>query len=233
QGDSLSERILRSANGPPAVLSSTEVSHPYANAIFTRELSQALAARQAPTVGLAFVEAKRQTLVNDDALRQTIDAQVGLLLDVPTRVALKRSHQYMYTLFGDPAMRLAWPGGGVVLTVPTTPVTAGTDLTVSATFTALAQGQATVTLETRRSAYRGALVAVPADNSPGRNAAIIANYATANNPVVVSATTAIAGSALSVKLAVPADLAPGEYVVKLYADDGVRDAAASATITVP
>ena len=54
----------------------------------------------------------------------------------------------------------------------------------------------------------------------------------ANQKVVVSATATLAAGAASAKLAVPADLAPGDYHVKVYADDGARDVAGSAVLHV-
>jgi len=231
-GDSVSEQVLRGPTGPVAVLSSTENSHPYPNAIFVRELSQALAVGRAPTVGEAFMLAKSRMIQQDDALRKTIDNAVSSQFDAQTRKELKQSHLYMYTLFGDPAMRVAYPGVGATVTVPSQ-IAPGAMLDVSVAVKGTpASGQVVFTLETSRSDIRGTLQPVPADGDPQRDAIIEANYAVANDKIIVSATVSLQAGAASAKLAVPADLAAGDYHVKAYADDGQHDAAASATVHV-
>jgi hypothetical protein len=76
------------------------------------------------------------------------------------------------------------------------------------------------------------VVRLPADNNRDLIGANISNNETAKNTVGARPTGAVVGSAVSVKLAVPAGLAAGTYLIKLYADDGTVDAAASAKITL-
>lgn len=230
EGDSVSEQILRGATGPVAVLSSTENSDPYPNAIFVRELSQVVTVQRAPTIGQAFMAAKDRMIHQDDALRQTMDKQVGLFVDAPTRAAQKQSHLYMYTLFGDPAMRIGYPGAGMKLGAPAQ-VAPGAMLQVSVSG-APATGKVAFTLETARSAIRGAIQQVPMDGDPQRDAVIEANYAAANQKVVATATAMISGGNAAAAFMVPADLAAGDYHVKAYADDGARDAVGSANVHV-
>ncbi len=230
-GDSVSEKILRGATGPVAVLSSTENSHPYPNAIFVRELEQVIAVQRVATIGAAFVSAKQRMIQNDDALRKTIDNAVSSQVDSTQQKELKRSHLDMYTLFGDPAMRIAYPGTKATLTVPPS-VAPGASADVTLKADALATGNVRFTLEISRSDLRTPPGAVPADGDPGRDAAIEANYTAANDKVVATATGTLAGGSASAKLAVPADLAPGDYHVKVYADDGKTDVAASVVLHV-
>jgi hypothetical protein len=230
-GDSVSEKILRGATGPVAVLSSTEDSHPYPNAIFVRELEQVIAVGRTETIGQAFVAAKQRMIQNDDALRKTIDNAVSAQVDSTQQKELKRSHLDMYTLFGDPAMRIAYPGKVGTLTVPPT-ATPGSDATVTLATTALTSGNVRFTLEIARSDLRAPPGAVPADGDPGRDPAIEANYAAANDKVVVTATATLAAGTASAKLALPVDLAPGDYHVKAYADDGKADVAVATTLHV-
>ena len=233
-GDSVSEQILRSKNGPVGVLSSTEISHPYPNAIFIRELAQGLATVGDATAGELFVGAKRRMVSTNDALRQSIDTQVAAFVGVDHQVALKRSHQYMYTLFGDPAARIAYPKAKAKVTAAAAHVAPGADVSVTATFAGLGKGQARVTLEVKRSTISGLIAAVPADGDATRDAVIAANYATANNRVIVEKTAAHDGAALAATtLTVPANAAPGDYYIKVYADDGKLDALGSTKITVP
>jgi hypothetical protein len=229
-GDSLSEQILRTKNGPMAILSSTEVSHPYANAIFIRELGQALTNGHDATAGELFVDAKRRMIQNDDALRKEIDSQVDLLVGADQRTALKRSHLYMYTLFGDPAARLQYPRAQANVTAAN--AAPGADASISAKFTGLAAGQARVTLETKRTIIGKKIDPVPADDDPKRDEVIAANYAAANDRVVVEKTVAHDGTTFTTTLTIPADAIAGDYVIKVYADDGTQDAFGSAAIKV-
>jgi hypothetical protein len=233
RGDCVSERILRHGGGPPAVLSSTEISHPYPNAIFIRELGIALLQKRLSTIGEAFIAAKRQMIESNDELRMEIDQGVSFLLVASARDGLKRSHLYMYTLFGDPAMRVAYPGAAAQLTVPTGPVAVGAAMSVSARFDDMTAGEATFTLESRRSNLVGTPAPVPPDGNPTRDAVIVANYNLANNKVITSAVVPVQNGAATAALGVPAGLASDDYYVKVYASDRRSDAAAWAKITIP
>jgi hypothetical protein len=232
-GDSISEQILRSKNGPVGILSSTEVSHPYANAIFIRELAQGLTASKDKTAGELFIDAKRRMLKGDDALRHQIDMQVGQFVTAEQQAALKRSHQYMYTLFGDPAARLAYPKTSAKVTAPTAKVAPGANASVTVTFDGgVAKGQAHVTLEGKRSTVFGTIKPVPADSDATRDAVITANYTTANNRILAEKTATYEAGSLTTTLTVPAGTAAGDYYVKVYADDGKTDAVGSAKLSV-
>ncbi len=229
--DSVSERLLRTAKGPAVVFASTEVSHPYANAIFVRELSQVLTKTRAPTVGELFVQAKRRSIENGDPLRQQIELVAGFLLDEATRESLRRSHLYMYTLFGDPALRIPYVRERVDIASPGA-ATPGTNLAVTAAIPNVPSGSARVSLEAARSTIPGELVAVPPDGDPTRDSVIEQNYATANRHAVAETTASYEAGSLAATLAVPAGLAAGDYYVTVYAHDGSKDAFGSARVTV-
>jgi len=231
-GESISEQIIDLADGPDAVLSSTEVSHPVANAIFIYEFSRVVARERETTVGEAFVAAKDAIINHDDELRQTIANIAGFLFTAAELQALERNHLHMYTLFGDPAMKIAYPALDATVDVLTDPVTAGGDLEVHATFTGLGTGDAVVTLESSRSVILGAIQDVPADGEPTRDDVIEANYATANNKIVAEKSVTHSEGEVTTTLAVPAGLAAGDYYVKVYADDGTSDAIGSAAIAI-
>jgi hypothetical protein len=88
------------------------------------------------------------------------------------------------------------------------------------------------TLETSRTAIRGTIQPVPMDGDPQRDAIIEANYMVANQKVVASALVPVTGGAATAKLAVPADLATGDYHLRAYAYDGQHDAVGSAVVHV-
>jgi hypothetical protein len=228
----ISEKILSGAKAPTAILSSTEVSDPYANALFTYEVSQALTAGRAPTIGDAFLQAKRRMLTNTDSIRQKIELLAALLVTGSAKDALKHSHLHMYTLFGDPGMAVSYPGS-VAVAVGPTPAGAGTNLTVTATLPALvAAGEATVTLESARRTIVSPIATVPPDGDATRDSVIMKNYENANNKVVAGAALQVAGSSLSATLTVPANLPVGQYYVKVLVRAGSSDYAGSTVLTV-
>lgn len=235
EGESVSESLLKSSHGPVAVLSSTQISHPYPNAIFIREIAKALTASPAkiPTAGELFVSAKQRSIKNNDELRKEIDSQVGALVPSSSREILKRTHLYMYTLFGDPALRIAYPKGAADITLGAASAKPGVDVSVSATIGGVTSANALVTLESTRSTIVGEIKPVPADGTPNRDEVIQANYATANDRALVKKTVAITNGKLEgVTLTIPQAAPAGTYYVKVYADDGKVDALGSKPLTI-
>lgn len=231
EGESVSERLLAHPRGPVTVLSSTENSDIYPNTLFVRELGLAVTSERPATAGEAFVRAKQRLLGQQDALRQQIDQAFGLAMSLADLEALRRSHLHMYTLFGDPGLELRYPAPATVTATPST-VTAGAVLDVKVAIPGLNGAQVQLTLESQRSRIVHPLAPVPADGEIDRDEVIAANYAAANDKAVVSLVAPLAEGALETSLLVPADLSPGRYHIKIYADDGVADAIGSAEIRV-
>lgn len=230
-GESVSAALVGAPGGPVAVLSSTENSDTYPNTIFIRELGQVVTGERPATLGEAFVRAKTRVLTQADSLRHQLDNVFGLVVSDADLEALRRSHLYMYTLFGDPALTVRYPAPATVRVSPET-VAPGQVLAVEVEAPALAQADAYLTLESARSEISGELVPVPADDDPGRDAAIVANYTTANDKTLVRVELPLVDGALATEIAVPLGLAPGRYHVKVFADDGTVDAFGSASIAV-
>jgi Peptidase family C25 len=232
-GESVSERILAQANAPTAIFASTEESDPYANAVFIYEVSQTFTSLRSPTVGEAFLQAKQRMIQNNDSVRQAIDSIAGLLDSVTQRNALKRSHLYMYTIFGDPGMIVTYPGSTTQVSVSPSTASAGANLTVTATLPGLSSGaEAIVSLESARKVILGAISPVPADGDPSRDGVIVQNYDTANDKVAATVTVPMTGSSLSTTLQIPANLPAGQYHIKVFANDTSNDFTGSAPITV-
>lgn len=221
--DSVGASLLAAANGPVAVLSSTEISYVYPNTIFIRELGLVMTAERPATVGEAFVRAKQRVMTQVDGFRAQIDNAFGLSLSDADMDALRRSHLHLYTLFGDPALRIGYPEPATVAVAPAT-VAPGGSVDVDITAAGLGDGLAHITLETVRSKIPGELVPVPPDGDPQRDAVLVANYEAANDKVVLATEAALVAGAAQASLAVPADLPPGRYYVRVRADDGSAEA---------
>jgi hypothetical protein len=228
RGDSLSERILRQPGGPPAVLSSTEISHPVQNGIFTYELSQALTTEKPATLGELVVRAKQRLFTNNDGVRQQVAQLATFVMQPGELVGRNHSHAHMYTTFGDPAMRIPYPRE-VALDV----ARAGQTVRVSAALGALPAGEAYVTIETARATIKGAIAEVPPDNDVTRDSVIAANYAAANDKIVVERRVTHQRGALAVELTLPDDLPSGRYLVKLHASGAQDDVIGGTEIVLP
>ncbi|MBX3192908.1 MAG: hypothetical protein KF819_38340 [Labilithrix sp.] len=231
EGESVSEQILKTKKGPVAILSSTEISHPYANALFIRELAQSLTITKLETVGEVFLDAKRRSITNDDALRNKIELLASFLLSTEEREELRRSHLYMYELFGDPALPIAYPRERAEVTAPAV-AARGAEIAITVKLPNVGKGQALVTLEGRRSTITATIKPVPPDDDPTRDTIIAENYAAANDHAVVKKTISHEGASFSTTLAIPAALTAGDYFVRVHADDGKIDAVGSAKVTI-
>lgn len=229
-GTSVSETLLARNDGPLAVLSSTRESSVYPNTLYIREFGLAITEARAASVGEAFVAAKERMINNDDALRQQIDDAFGLTTSPADLEALRRSHLYLYTLFGDPGRPIRYPQPA---TVEATPAEAspGADLAVAIT-TPLRGGTATVTLESARSQILQPLAPVPPDGDPGRDAVIAANYAAANDKRVASRSEPVVGGAVATNITIPVDVPAGFYWLRVYAEDGPHNAFGSTLVRV-
>jgi hypothetical protein len=232
--DSLAELFLREKEGPPAVVASTEISHPYTNAILVRELAAVATDEHPATVGRLFQRAKERLVKQKDAVRDMIDFYALFLLKPGEKETLQRAHLHMYTLFGDPAMTIRYVGAPATPAPSPSTVKRGTEVTVVATVAGFTTGTAHVTLESSRKVILGQIEQVPSDTDLiARNTVIMANYDTANNKVAVEKDVSFSSGTASVTLAVPATLPAGGYYLKIYAQDSAgHDAFGSAALNV-
>jgi hypothetical protein len=109
----LAESLLLHDGGPVAVVAATRVTMPYGNAVFGCELLRACFADRPATLGELWNLAQRHTLADspDDSLRKSLDALASGLSPVPVDLAAeRREHVLMYQLYGDPLLRLQYPG---------------------------------------------------------------------------------------------------------------------------
>ena len=229
--DGLAEQIVRQPDAPPAVIAATEISHPYTNAVLVRELGLLVTEQKVTTVGMLLQEAKRRLVHQDDKLRKLLKGLGSAMIGYQEMNALNRTHLHMYTLHGDPAMRIRYVVGKAALTAAKA-VKRGATVEVSATFDNISSGKALFTLEGRRKVLLANLTEVPKDGTSNRDAVIMANYEVANNRVAASKSVTFSGGKATAKLAVPKDVPVGEFFVKVYAEDGKTDAMGHRSVQV-
>lgn len=233
--DAIAEQMLRLESAPPAIIASTEISHPWANAVLVRELAVVATEHLAPTAGTMLVKAKEQMGTTDyenDKIRNYLDL-AGMAIEGEEGMAgLIRTHNHMYILFGDPAMKIGYVEEEVEIKTATENVYRGNAISATVEFTGLSTGKALFSLESGRATILGQIQTVPADGDPQRDAIIQQNYETANHRVVISEEVSITAGQAKASLLVPADLPAGFYYLKVYADNGEKDAFGNYRISV-
>ncbi len=217
--DSLSEMVISGDNGIVAVFSSTEVSDPLVNAIVAMEVGAAVYGAQPETLGEGLMTAK-DGIVNreGDDLRDSILGWLVTFYGVTEQqiVDMLTDHVHMYTLFGDPALAVAFPRGKILLTLDGQEYQAGDTVFVDGEVDSVTDGQAIVSLEVGRQ-----VIAYPIEvidwGDPNVNETIRTNYENANNKVLDSVEVEVASGTFTASLALPGGLEPDTYHIKAYA----------------
>lgn len=225
-GESLSERFLAQARGPVALVSSTEISHPYPNGVMTRELAHTVLAQQLPTVGQAYLEAKRRMITQiDDPVRRELEGFASIDPNLATpeaREDILLAHEHMYVLFGDPAHRIAYPAGTAEITLMAEEVTAGEPVEACIQIHGPPSGHAVVTLETDRQTVGYNLEPWEMDD-PDRDETVRHNYALANDKVLERWEGDYEGGGFGVSFPTTAEHA-GTLYIRVYVTQGDLDA---------
>lgn len=229
--DCLCEAVVRAPAGPVAAIGSSGISHPYADILFAKELMTAMFGRRAPTIGQGVLAAKRRVLkpADNDAMRAFLDGMAAGAVGGPAAQARYRIDGSMaYSLFGDPATRIPWPGKAKLECGKG--VKRGEALSVSGS-AELKDGTAIVTLEAERLRTLEPLEKVdPA--AEGAEEAMKRNWKRMNDAVAVRVDAKMTAGGFAAEIQVPAGIPEGDYVVKVYASDGKQDAIASRKVTV-
>ncbi len=229
--DCLCEALVRAPGGPVAAIGSSGISHPYADIIFAKELMTVMFAKRAPTIGLGVLAAKRRALkpVEGDAMRGFLDGMAAGAVGGPEAQARYRLDGSMaYNLFGDPATRIPWPGKAKVECGKEAARGAKLKVTGSAE---LGAGTVVVTLEAARLKSLEPLEKVdPA--ADGAEDAMKRNWKRMNEAVAVRVEVAMKDGAFETELSVPAEIPEGDYLLKVYANDGKNDAIGSRKVKV-
>lgn len=187
----LGEMMLFHPHAPVAVIASGRITHPYANALLQKNLTQQLCVQRPATVGAAHLAALR-ALANPDEIDRQLEGlaqPIALAMKWKSTPAdLRLMHISMYGLLGDPALRIAYPTAEIVDWK--CDASAGR---VSGAVAGAARGEAIITIETRREPIHRAaeLRATIGFSGAALDAALNHNYAIANDKVLWLTTIAL------------------------------------------
>lgn len=218
--DSLAEQLLFKPDGPIVAFASTDVSHPYGNAVLAYEVQRAVLDRRPPTAGLAMVESKIQSIHNQDDFRDFIDAAALLEVAEYEQSILKNQHLDLYNLLGDPAASVKYPATEVAFSQTDGSVASG-NIKVAGTTPGVVTGTAYVALETERDVIPWDLEPVDPDNPD--QATIQSNWAKAIDKVILGEWVDVTDGTFEADLWFPDDQPAGTYWIKVYAMDDTTD----------
>jgi len=230
--DGFGEKLLRHPQGPPALIAATGVSHPYPNTLLVRELGHLVTNHRVKTAGLLLLQAKARMMQHRDAQREVLDTLADMISTKALQDHLKQTHLRLYVLLGDPALQIRYVSGRAKLRLAVQAPRPGGRLVVTVRFDAPTTGIARFTLETRRKVILGRLEKLPQDGDPRRDRVLLENYRVANDKVVSTRAVQFTNSRARVALPIPRSLPPGQYYVKVYAQDGRTDAMGSLLVHI-
>ncbi|MHC4407490.1 MAG: C25 family cysteine peptidase [Planctomycetota bacterium] len=209
--DCIAEVMVKRPRGPVAVIASSRVSMPYGNAPLAKELLQGLFQEHASTLGGALQAAKRRTMTLDRGDRQRNEIeQLATAFYEPNakkREQERIEHLYLYNLLGDPAMRVPHPGRATVQAEDE--ALPGSELRV--TVSKAIAGRYKLELVAERSPYR-ALRTGDSDEE------FLRAYHNANKGVRVRVEGETTDGGITAKLALPKNLRPGKYDVRVWVE---------------
>ncbi|MBI5486404.1 MAG: hypothetical protein HY905_03640 [Deltaproteobacteria bacterium] len=229
--DSISERILRQPGSSPAILSSTETSHPYSNTIFVREIERVAMFERPRTLGDLFLRAKRAMVERDDDLRDFMDNLAALQLTPEELANLPAAHLHMYTLLGDPGLELPFPRGTVDVTVQDDRLPPGDVVRFCAQVHGPPAGTAHVTFEIERTELARPSQPWSLDDA-GWEETVVANHESANDKAVWSADVPYEGGGFGLSFVIPPETRRYDHHLVVYAEDGAVDALGQALVRV-
>jgi hypothetical protein len=215
-------------------MSSTEVSHPYSNTIFVREVERVALNERPRTVGDLFLRAKRAMLERSDDLRTFMDDLAALQLTPEEMANLPAAHLHMYTLLGDPGLELPFPRGTVDVAVEDDRLSPGQVVRFCAQVHGPPAGTAHVTFEIERTELARMTEPWSLDDpdNPDWEETVIANHESANDKVVWSTDVAYANGGFGLSFAIPPETRRLDHHVVIYAQDGATDAMGQSLVRV-
>jgi len=228
----LAESLLFNPAGPIAVISGSRMTHPYANAILQKNLTQQVCQQQRATIGGVDLYGERGLINLDetDAQMELLGSAIALQMRWATSPAdLRPMHVLLYNLLGDPATALPYPALSI-------PALSYSDGVVHGRVDGASAGTAFITLETPRTrfAHQDRMVHVDGPADPEFEAKTAHNYPLANDRILAQAEVAVeADGSFMAMLAAPAsEIARGDLRVKVYVRSPGGDGSAFLPVSV-
>jgi hypothetical protein len=222
--DCLAEKLLVKEGGPLAVLASSRISHPFANALLGQGLVKS-AFDPEKRIGEIVIDAKRRMIAESKGMLATLARpHLSKAVDLDPLV---RDHVSLYNLFGDPASRIPFARPLEGLEAPDT-AAAGAKFAVAVKHGATS-GDAVLFLERPRAALLKSKGGEPDDE-----AGVKKRHAAANDVEVARVEGKVESGSWTAEITAPADLPPGDYLLVAFVagTNGAPDSIASRPLKV-
>jgi hypothetical protein len=232
--DCLAEELLRSPEGPVAVLGGSRVTMPYAMATLGDALLRELFTERRETLGEMVLQAKLRMAseIDEDAAssnRRLLDSLAAVVSPSPDQLdEERREHLLLFNLLGDPLLRL--PRAGVIEVETAAEVKAGETLTIRGQ--SPVGGQLTLELVCRRD--RSRFPHRPRARFDASHAALAeytVTYAAANDPCWVRQQLRCEPGRFEYQLPVP-ETSEGPCYVRLFVEQGPLHALGATSVLV-
>lgn len=227
--DSLAEGLLWKADGPIGVFASTDVSHPYGNAVLAYEAQRVFMDLRPQTVGEALNKVKRESIVHVDDFREFVDGAATLQVPTSEQILVKAQHLDLYNLLGDPAARIVYPKAAATVGLTGGSFASG-NLSVAGTAPGIASGTAHVTVEIARDTILREDELTPVDAKHPDPTTVQKNWAIAMDRILAEATVDVKDGKYAADLSWTGMPPSASYYVKVYASDTTNDAYGSMMI---
>ncbi len=220
KGEGYGVAAIRNPRGPVAVIGATGESYAAAGQLaFDGMLTEFERPGFPARLGGLYAAVKRgiaEAPMNALMFRM-LDASDGTSGQVPL-AEQRKEHLEMWTLLGDPAMRLSAVREEITWKLPADKLIAGQLVTVRGTLPKGA-GKLRVTVERVLCDPPLGLVPVPASGAQ-RDAALVKNWATANRVLLLEAPTTVVAEEFEARFTLPADLPWERVVLRAQAGEG-------------
>jgi hypothetical protein len=216
--DGIGEALLKQPNGPIAYWGATRICHPAANALLGRQIARQMAKEGGETrLGLILDRARDESLAPTEkgAMRLMIEQAIRVLAKGgdPRRLALEGA--WMYTLLGDPALKVAFPQRDVVVEATIDEAARRVDVAIEASLPAGTTIHCSLEVPRNRRAAEPKAVEDPLD--PASFADVRENHRRVNDLALVRADVTLKDGAAQWSIPIPEAFSGDVLVVKAWA----------------
>ena len=209
---SLAETLLANPKGPVGVIASSRISAE-ANYLLETAFFKAATIDREATLGKVFLKMKRYMLTETMPLAQLIKNFKLPISNLEGYAEGKRSHLWLYNLFGDPALKIAHPEIDCQINLAETTVTQGSEIKATIECTDAKQGKALITLECKLADFLEDPTKIKSDDKDFE-AKAAKNHEIANNKIIEKTEVKLIDGKGEVIFKISADLKPRKYLIR-------------------
>lgn len=209
---SLAETLLKNPKGPIGVIASSRISAE-ANYLLETAFFKAATIEREQTLGKIFLKMKRHMLTQTMPLGQLIKKFKLPISNLEGYAEGKRSHLWLYNLFGDPALKIAHPETTCEIKLNEKTATQGSEITAIIGCPDIKEGKVLVTFECRLADFLENPKKVESTDKDFEKKAA-ENHEIANNKVIAKYEVELKDGKSEVTIEIPDDLKPRNYLVR-------------------